>query len=72
MRLLRKTRQHRRDFTGVFECEHCGHTHERSGCYDDAYYHEHVIPRLPCPQCGEASPFANAQSSPDVPAGVVL
>lgn len=29
MRIQRKIRQHRRDFTAIYECEHCGHTLER-------------------------------------------
>ena len=44
--------QHRRDFYAIYECEHCGHTHEGSG-YDDAYFHNTVIPDMVCPECGK-------------------
>ena len=38
MRIKQKIRQHRRDFTAIYECESCGATHEEGG-YDDAYFH---------------------------------
>ena len=44
--------QHRRDFQAVYECEHCGHT-EKGGGYDDAYFHENVIPAKKCSKCGK-------------------
>lgn len=46
--------QNRRDFTAIYECEHCGHEHEKSG-YDDYYFHNSVIPRMECPKCGKAA-----------------
>lgn len=71
MRLKTKLRQHRRDFTGIYECDHCGYLEEASG-YDDAYFHQHVIPNMPCPGCGEkASPYT-PKTSPDVPEGSVI
>lgn len=69
MRIKRKLRQNRRDFTAIYECEHCGHTLERDG-YDDAYFHESVIPAMTCKSCGQAGGVPT--SSPDVPAGVTL
>lgn len=69
MRIQKKIRQHRRDFTAVYECEHCGESAEGSG-YDDAYFHQAVIPSMTCTECGEKSD--RPSSSPDVPAGVVL
>lgn len=47
--------QHRRDFTAVYECEHCGNTVESYG-YDDANFHQNVIPNLTCQQCGKKAP----------------
>jgi len=44
--------QHRRDFTAIFECEHCGHIKEGRG-YDDSYYHQKVIPDMVCQKCGK-------------------
>lgn len=55
MRIKEITSQHRRDFTAVFECEHCGHTEKASG-YDDAYFHQEVLPKWPCGACGETAP----------------
>lgn len=70
MRIKEKTYQHRRDFHAIYECEHCGHTEEGRG-YDDAYFHEEVIPKKVCPKCGKTS-NGTVSSSPDVPAGIEL
>jgi len=55
MKIKRIIRQHRRDFTAEYECEHCGHTKEGSG-YDDAHYHEKVVPAMKCDHCGKVAP----------------
>lgn len=34
MRIKEILWQHRRDFTAIYECEHCGHTHKSKG-YED-------------------------------------
>ena len=52
MRIKEITHQHRRDFTAVYECEHCGYTKTGSG-YDDAYFHNTVVPNMVCPACGK-------------------
>lgn len=52
MKIQRIISQHRRDFMAIFECEHCGHTKEQRG-YDDAYYHNSVIPKMKCEKCGK-------------------
>jgi C4-type Zn-finger protein len=44
--------QSRRDFTALFECEHCGYTEKKNG-YDDSYFHNVVIPDMVCKQCGK-------------------
>lgn len=72
MRLKKKMWQHRRDFTGLYDCEHCGHEQTMGGGYDDAYYHQNVIPRLKCGACGEAAAPDTPKTAPDVPEGVVL
>lgn len=46
--------QSRRDFYAIYECEHCGHTKRSSG-YDDAYFHNEVIPKMKCEQCGKTA-----------------
>ena len=50
MRIKEILHQHRRDFEAIFECEHCGFTEKKSG-YDDAFFHNNVIPDMECPQC---------------------
>lgn len=50
MKIQKIISQHRRDFTALYECEHCGDTHRSSG-YDDAYFHNNVIPDMACPKC---------------------
>ena len=55
MRIQRIKSQHRRDFTAIYECEHCGHTHENYG-YDDSHFHQNVIPKMECPSCEKTAP----------------
>ena len=45
------TSQHRRDFHAVYVCEHCGHEEKGYG-YDDANFHDNVIPAKKCGSCG--------------------
>lgn len=54
MRIKEKKRQHRRDFTAIYECGHCGHEEEGSG-YDDANFHQNVIPNMKCGECGKTA-----------------
>ena len=44
--------QSRRDFSAIYECEHCGATYEASG-YDDTNFHVNVIPSFVCHECGK-------------------
>ncbi|MCK9587736.1 MAG: hypothetical protein M0Q93_00050 [Terrimicrobiaceae bacterium] len=46
--------QCRRDFTAIYECEHCGHT-EKAGGYDDAHFHLEVIPKMSCSKCSKSA-----------------
>ena len=52
MKIQKIIRQHRRDFTAIYECEHCGNTYKGSG-YDDDYFHRSVIPGWECDSCGK-------------------
>lgn len=54
MRIKEIISQHRRDFKAIFECEHCGYTETKSG-YDDANYHQNVIPKMKCSKCGKVA-----------------
>ncbi len=70
MRIKERLRQHRRDFTALYECEHCGETKKGSG-YDDVYVHNNVIPAMACAACGKTAGGVPS-STPVVPEGVVL
>ena len=63
MKIARIIYQHRRDFTAVYECEGCGHQVEGRG-YDDANYHQNVIPMMRCPECGKTSKECGADYRP--------
>jgi len=45
-------KQHRRDFTAIYICEHCDNEEELIG-YDDEHFHRNVIPKIECGECGE-------------------
>jgi ribosomal protein L37AE/L43A len=50
MRIKEITRQSRRDFYAIYECEHCGHEGKGYG-YDDSNFHANVIPKMKCIEC---------------------
>jgi ribosomal protein L37AE/L43A len=54
MKIKKITDQNRRDFNAIYECEHCGHTHKAYG-YDDANFHNNVIPAMKCPECDKTA-----------------
>ena len=55
MRIKRIHNQHRRDFRADYECEHCGHIERDQRGYDDANFHNNVIPKMVCPKCGKVA-----------------
>lgn len=55
--------QHRRDFTAIYVCQHCGHEHTGSG-YDDENFHRNVVPSLKCPECGKTAEGAKEEYRP--------
>ena len=70
MKIHKITDQFRRDFTAIYECEHCGDRHNGSG-YDDDYFHRNVIPNMVCGNCGKKSgddyrPLATKYSASEV------
>ncbi len=71
MRIKRFISQHRRDFTAVYECEHCGYEEEGSG-YDDAFFHNKIIPDKVCPKCGKKAGADYRPFAPKYPEGVQL
>ena len=54
MKIKKIVSQSRRDFTAIYECEHCGHE-KKDGGYDDANFHENVIPDMKCGECGKSA-----------------
>ena len=52
MRIKKIISQYRRDFTAEYECEHCGFMKINSG-YDDANFHNNVVPNMECEKCGK-------------------
>lgn len=55
MKIKKILSQHRRDFRAIFECEHCNAEYEMGG-YDDANFHQNVIPTFICRECGKRAP----------------
>ena len=41
------------DFTATLKCEHCGNESNLGTGYDDAFYHNRVIPAMYCVACGK-------------------
>jgi len=63
MKIKEITSQHRRDFQAVYECEGCGETAKGSG-YDDANFHQNVIPEMRCGKCGKTGVELGADYRP--------
>lgn len=70
MQIKQRISQHRRDFWAIYVCEHCGNETEKQSGYDDAYFHQNVIPAMVCTECGKKS--GKTTSQPIVPEGVTL
>ena len=68
MKIKEITYQNRRDFTANYECEHCGKI-VKAGGYDDANFHENVIPAMRCPDCGKTAPDTYRALSTKYPEG---
>ena len=71
MRIKEILSQNRRDFSAVYECEHCGHEHKAGG-YDDTNFHERVIPNMSCKQCGKKAPESYRALSTKHPDGMQI
>ena len=72
MKIKKITSQHRRDFTAIMECEHCGNTQELTSGYDDEYYHNNVIPKMKCKKCGKTAGEDYRPLAPKYPEGMQL
>ena len=64
MRILKMRDQIRRDFWADLVCESCGHIMPDFKGYDDAYFHDTVIPNLECPVCGVIAPASYIPQTP--------
>lgn len=51
MRIVKINSRHNRDFWADMEREFCGHQVKNDSGYDDANYHQNVIPQMVCPSC---------------------
>lgn len=71
MYIKKKISQYRRDFQAVYQCEHCDWEKQSSG-YDDANFHQNVIPAMKCQECGKTADAGTSTTTPDVPAHVVI
>ena len=54
MKIKTITEQRRRDFQAIYVCEHCGVEKVGLG-YDDANFHQNVIPAMKCTSCNKTS-----------------
>jgi len=71
MRIKKITSQSRRDFTAVYECEHCGHLKKGYG-YDDTNFHQNVIPKKKCESCGKTASDDYRPLAPKYPENKVV
>jgi transcription elongation factor Elf1 len=69
MKIKKILSQHRRDFTAIYECEHCGHE-KKAGGYDDDNFHRNVIPGMTCESCGKKAGEDYRPLAPKYPAGM--
>lgn len=70
MRIKNILNRSRRDFTAVYKCEFCNEEVQGYG-YDDANFHDHVVPNLSCRFCKKSSE-GQVSSSAVIPPGVVM
>lgn len=71
MKIKKIISQHRRDFTAIYECEHCRDTYEGSG-YDDSYFHQDVIPEMICFRCNKKADSTYRGLAPKYSASQVI
>lgn len=69
MKIKKIISQHRRDFTALMECEHCGQESVLDNGYDDRYFHDTIIPKLVCGKCGNSGIKAQKPTATKYPEG---
>ncbi len=68
MHIKEITYQFRRDFKAIYECEHCNQLQDGGG-YDDDHYHQKIIPKMKCQNCGKKAGEAYIPAIPQYPEG---
>lgn len=63
--------QQRRDYRAIMICEHCNHEQEDSG-YDDANYHQNVIPAMKCNSCNKTASDTYRPNETKYPEGMTV
>lgn len=71
MKIKRIISQHRRDFQAIYVCEHCGEAYVGVG-YDDANFHNNVIPDMKCRKCGKKAPNSYRPLTTRYPSGLTV
>jgi protein-arginine kinase activator protein McsA len=72
MRIKQYLTQSRRDFSAIMICEHCEQEATLNSGYDDANYHDNVIPNMVCKSCGEKAPTDSVPATPRYAASAVV
>jgi len=72
MRIKEIISQTRRDFRATYVCEHCGHEKLNGHGYDDANFHQNVIPKMKCERCGKIAPETYEPHDTKYPAWLVV
>jgi predicted RNA-binding Zn-ribbon protein involved in translation (DUF1610 family) len=71
MKVKEITSQNRRDFTAIYQCEHCKFEKKGYG-YDDANFHQNVIPKMTCPNCDHISGDSYVPHAARYPEGMTV
>jgi len=71
MKIKKIVGQHRRDFTAIYVCEHCGYE-EASPGYDDEYFHKSVIPAMVCKKCKQKADSQYRPLAPKYPSDMIV
>ena len=71
MKIKKILSQDRRDFRAIYECEHCEDEHEGYG-YDDANFHNNVIPKMICKKCGKTADVDYRPLAPKYSADTII
>ena len=69
MKIFKINDQSRRDFYAIYECEHCGVHSKEIGGYDDAHFHNNVISKMECAECGKTAGDDYRPLAPKYPEG---